>query len=87
MEVSKALREAKLPKQNIEERLGRAIANIGKDETIVMLPADKGNATVIMDKNDYQKKILDMREDPTYKKLKCNPTTKIEKRITTSKIQ
>ena len=49
-------------------------------------PADKGNATVVMDKEDYWK-ILDMHEDPTYKKLKRDPTTKIKKRITQSSIR
>ena len=56
-----------------------------QDETIVILPADKGKAIVIMDRDDYWKKISDMLEDPrTYKKLKHNPTTKIEKCITQS---
>ena len=48
----------------------------------MILPADKGNATVIMDRDDYQK-MLDMLEEPTtYKKLKRDPTTKTEKHIT-----
>ena len=84
MEVSKALCEAKSPKQNIEKQLRCAITNLRKDESIVILPVDKGNATVIMDKEDYRSKILDMLKDPTYKKLKCDPTTKNEKRITQS---
>lgn len=55
-----------------------------KNETIVIPPADKGSATVIMDKEDYWKKILEMLEDTTYKKLKRDPTTKIEMCITES---
>lgn len=84
MEVSKALREAKLPKQNIEKQLRCAITNLRRDNSIVILPADKGNATVIMDKEEYWNKILGLLEDPTYRKLKRDPTTKIEKRITQS---
>ena len=83
MEVSKALSEAKTPERNIEKQLRCAITNLCKDKTIEILPTDKGNATVIMDKEDYQK-ILGMLEDPAYKKLKCDPTTKIEKHITQS---
>ena len=84
IEVSKALREAKPPKQNIEKRLRCAITNLRKDDSIVILPADKGNATVIMDKEEYRSKILGLLEDPTNRKLKRDPTTKIEKRITQS---
>ena len=38
---------------------------------------------MIMDRDDYRM-ILDMLKDPTYRKKKRDPTTKIEKRITQS---
>ena len=41
-----------------------------KNNTILILPADKGRATVIMDKDDYNSKMLAMLNDADiYKKL------------------
>ena len=54
---------------------------LSKDESIIILPANKGNITVILDRSEYQKKMLDMLNEPTYRKLKRNPTTRIEKRV------
>ncbi|XP_011864941.1 PREDICTED: uncharacterized protein LOC105560403, partial [Vollenhovia emeryi] len=47
------LRKAKLPIQNFnrEERL--ALRSLRQNDDILILPADKGNATVVMDKRDY----------------------------------
>ena len=83
-EVSSALSKAKPPKRNIEKRLQRAITNLEKDDNIVILPADKGNATVVMDREGYRKKIMEYLDDSTYRKLKTDPTAKIEKRISQS---
>lgn len=83
-EVSSALSKAKPPKRNIEKRLQRAITNLEKDNNIVILPADKGNATVVMDREGYRKKIMEHLDDSTYRKLKTDPTAKIEKRISQS---
>ena len=80
-EVSNALHGAKLPDQNIDKQLRRAISDLHKDESITILPVDKGNITVVMDWAEDRKKMLDMLDDPTYKKLKRTPTTKIEKRV------
>ena len=52
MEVSKALLEAKPPKQNIEKRLRCAITNLCKDKSTAILPADKGNAIVVHGRED-----------------------------------
>ena len=40
--------------------------------------ADKGNATVIIDKDNYHKKIMTLLGDKTYHKTKRNPTTRVE---------
>ena len=83
-EVSNALYQAKPAKQNIKKRMRCVITNLRKDDSIVILPADKGNTTVVVDKEEYRSKILSLLEDETYKKLKRDPTMKIEKHITQS---
>ena len=47
----------------------------------MILPADKGNATVVMDRSECEKKIEDMLSENTYWRLKKNPTSTIERKI------
>ena len=42
------------------------------------MKADKGNAMVIMETEEYNKKVLDILNDIHYKKLPKNPIKKIE---------
>ncbi|XP_011859649.1 PREDICTED: uncharacterized protein LOC105557106, partial [Vollenhovia emeryi] len=63
------LRKAKPPTQNInrEERL--ALRSLRQNDDILILPADKGNATVVMDKRDYHNKVNTLLSDAqVYKK-------------------
>ena len=47
------------------------------DTLIVILPADKGRSTVILNREDYLEKCMDHRNDGPYQLLKKDPTTKI----------
>ena len=80
--VSSVLRSTKPPKSNLSSCLRRAVKDVRKDETIVILPADKGNATVVMDRTEYVNKLETMLADDTYRKLKKDPTTRVESKIT-----
>ena len=51
--VSKALHRAKVPKMNLNWEMLRAVKSLRRSEDIVILPADKGNATVAMDRDGY----------------------------------
>ena len=55
----------------------KAIRNLYADQNILILPADKGNATVIMKTEDYNNKIKELLDPNTYKKLKRDPTDSI----------
>jgi hypothetical protein len=50
------------------------------DDSITILPVDEGNATVILSSTDYKKKVRSLVDDPVYKKLSYDPTSKIERR-------
>lgn len=51
-------------------------------EGLTILPADKGNATVVMDSTQYTSKLGDLLREDNYRLLPKNPTTRIEKRVT-----
>ena len=61
--------------------LVRNFAMCGNDQDIVILPADKGNATVVMDCEDYVGKINEMLKDGAYGKSKKDPTTAVESKV------
>ena len=39
-----------------------ALKTLRQDETITILPADKGNATVVMDTEEYKQKVKSLLE-------------------------
>ena len=75
--MKKCLQNAKKPKSNLGKEQREALWKLREDDSIVILPADKGNANVVMNKEDYAKKIG--RDD--YEVVKTNPTPKLEKKL------
>ena len=55
-EVKAILKKTHLPKQNITKEELKAIVQLRKDDTRIVLTADKGVALVVMNKEDYEKK-------------------------------
>ena len=43
--------------ENIHPQEAKAVKELAKDDDIVILPADKGRATVVMDRKDYSAKM------------------------------
>ena len=67
---------------NLDREQRLALSKLKKNDSIIILPADKGNATVVMDRDSYKEKINDLLDDDeTYTKLKRDPTKKIERSI------
>ena len=80
--VINALTHAKLPPTNIHPQEAKAVKELVKDDDIVILPADKGRATVVMDRKDYSAKMLTMLEDrDNYQLMAKDPTTSLENRM------
>ena len=75
------LRRAKLPPSNLRKEERRALRTLKNNNSIVVLPADKGNATVEMDAAAYEEKITILLKDPVYKKVKRDPTAAIEWKV------
>ena len=58
--MSRALKRAKLPKSNVRKEEWEAVSRLRNDTSIVVLERDKGNATVVMDAEEYEEKALNM---------------------------
>ena len=68
---------------NLTKEQENALQNLRKDETVKILPADKGRSIVVMDSDEYKEKVAVLLNDSkTYLKLtdkRLNPTTSVEK--------
>jgi hypothetical protein len=73
-ETAAILRRSKPPKSNITKNERTALFQLKKIDNIQILKADKGNATVIMDKKEYKTKLENLLKTDTYKALKIDPT-------------
>ena len=80
--VARVLTSAKPPKPNLTYSQRRALHDLKDDDSIVILPADKGNATVAMDRSQYSDKMsILLQDEDTYHRITLNPTTRIEKQL------
>ncbi|XP_072042470.1 uncharacterized protein [Amphiura filiformis] len=69
------LKDCKLPKSNISKGEKTALRDLKADPSILVLPADKGRATVVLNKETYVEKASELLSDSnTYKTLKRDPT-------------
>ena len=75
------LRRAKPPKDNLSKEQRKALKELRSLENEVILPADKGKATVMMNREDYDTKMRGMLSTATYKQLKKDPTAMQEGRL------
>ena len=59
-----------------------ALKRLKNDKDIVILPADKGRVTVVIDKKDYTHKMDSLVNDKqAYEPLKCDPTPALQRRL------
>ena len=74
-DISNILSKARPPKQNISKEERGHIRSLAKRKDLLILPADKGKAAVIMDSSEYKDKINLMLSDVrVYEKLDRDPT-------------
>ncbi|BHF81221.1 hypothetical protein SprV_0702435100 [Sparganum proliferum] len=53
----------------------KALNSLKTDENIIILPADKGGSTTIMNKTDYTDKMMTLlKDESTYERLDADPT-------------
>jgi hypothetical protein len=59
------LRKARAPKSNISKEERESLKNLKNNENLFILKVDKGGATILMDQNDYKKKMIEHLLRPT----------------------
>ena len=75
------LRKAKTIMANLSRQQKIVIDELRQMEGVVILPADKGNATVLMAREEYDNKLERLLNTNTYKILKKDPTAAQETKI------
>ena len=77
-----ALGKARPPPVNLLPQERRAIKSLQQDDHILVLPADKGRATVVIDKVQYDEKMGSLLADQkTYERMNKDPTPGLERKM------
>ena len=76
-EVSRCLRNFAMLKHTFNKEEYSALKCLRCDDSIVILTAEKGNSTVVLDGEVYNQKMLDLLSSTDYIQLKKDPTTHI----------
>ena len=76
VEVNKALKKKQSPPANITKDEYKAMNELKKDDSRMILTADKGVALVVIDKADYIKKAEELLNKPTYRKIPEDPKSR-----------
>ena len=79
--IKTILKKAKTPRQNITKEEHKAIGELKRDNNRLVLTADKGVALVVMDKVDYVQKARELLDQPTYRTINNDPTTKYKNKL------
>ena len=80
--VCSILKKAKPPAPNMTRQERTAVRNLRERQDLVILTAEKGNATVVLDQADYKKRVENLLEDPVYRKISKHPTSATERKLT-----
>ena len=68
-------------KPNINKEEYQALKQLKQDNTRMVLTADKGVSTVVMDREEYIQKSEELLNQPNYKILQADPTTKYKNKL------
>ena len=80
--IASTIQSASITDSNLTKDERQALKQLKTDEDIVILPADKGRVTVVMDKTDYYDKMDTLVDDKqTYEELKRDPTPALQRRL------
>ena len=81
VEVKNLLKKVKTPRSSISREEFQAINELKRDDSRIILTADKGVAMVVLDKEEYIKKAKHLLNQPTYKKIAEDTTSKQKARL------
>ena len=81
VEVKNILKKAQTPRSNISKEEFKVINELKEDDSRIILTADKGVAMVVLNKEEYIKKAEHLLNQPTYRKIPEDPTSKQKTRL------
>jgi hypothetical protein len=83
------LRRSRIPNhKNITTNERKAIDNLRKDKTHIVMKADKRYCFVVMDRSDYDDKMQELLNDKnTYEKVSKSPFKRIERKLNQQLLQ
>ena len=81
VEIKNILKKAQTPRSNISKEEFKAIRELKEDDSRIILAADKGVAMVVLNKEEYIKKAEHLLNQPTYKRIPEDPTSKQKARL------
>ena len=80
-EIKAAIKGSHPPRPNITRDEQRALRELKKDDTRVILTADKGVCLLVLDKDEYIRKAEELLKEKTYKIIPTDPTNRQKNRL------
>ena len=80
-EIKAAIKKSHPTRPNISREEQRALRELKRDDTRVILTADKGVCLVVMDKEEYFRKAEELLKEKTYKIIPTDPTNRQKNKL------
>ena len=80
-EIKAAIKRSQPPRSNITREEQRALRELKKDDTRVILTADIGVCLVVLDKDEFIRKAEELLKEKTYKIIPTDPTNRQKNRL------
>ena len=81
-EVAGYFTKCQVPQANITKEERAAIKLLKKNDSILIMDADKGRSTVVIDKDNYEETVhKTLQNEKTYEVLKSDPTPKYKRKL------
>ncbi|KAL9962577.1 hypothetical protein ACROYT_G031688 [Oculina patagonica] len=80
--VNDILQQAEPPEPNITKEIRDGLKSLKEDDSIMILPADKGRASVVLDTETYRTKMSTLIENGPYQLLNKDPTDRLTRKLT-----
>ena len=81
VQVKSAIQKIKPPRSNLTRGEKKAITELKKDKSRMVLTADKGVVLVVLNTEDYLKKAEDLLNQNTYRALTSDPTMRLKNKM------
>jgi hypothetical protein len=79
-ETVRIIRDSSTPRDNLSGAERKPLRDLRKNTDLTVLPADKGNSTVVVNTVEYNPNIGALLEDPAYRGLARDPTEAVERK-------